>query len=199
MSDVHPITRALMQAMSSSDQPMVLSDPRLPDNPMIAVNPTFLALTGYTWDEAVGRNCRFLQGPETDRTTAARIGRCLAERRGCVEWIVNRRRDGSVFWNLLFISPVFDHDGTLLHFFGNQRDVTNSSPAESPQITFGKADMPAEGKLVFHRALLDIIDATPADDGTLLSRRLDRVVEAARQIDEVTRRLDPAPWSLPPR
>ena len=130
---------------------MVLTDPNLQDHPMIAVNAAFEALTGYPAAETVGRNCRFLQGAETDAATPSRIGRCIAERRGCIEWIVNYRADGTKFWNLLFISPVFDRDGTLLHFFGNQRDITEGPPSDLPDYTLGKADMPRDREMAFPR------------------------------------------------
>ena len=200
MTEYNPLTRALLSAMMRSTEPMVLTDPSLPDHPMIAVNAAFEALTGYAAAETVGRNCRFLQGPGTHPETPGRIGRCIAERRGCVEWIVNYRRDGATFWNLLFISPVFDRDGTLLHFFGNQRDITAGHPPGLPEVSFGKADMPAQGRAEFHAMLLDVLDGAQdaAQDDAARSRALERLVEAARRLNDVTTHLAPAPWSLPP-
>ena len=198
MTDTNPITVALLAAIPHSGQPMVVTDPRLPDHPMIAVNQAFATLTGYTQAESVGRNCRFLQGAETDPATPRRIGRCLSERRGCIEWIVNYRRDGTAFWNLLFISPVFDRDGTLLHFFGNQRDIT-STGAEVPDHSFGMADMPLQGQQEFHEALLDVLHDAPhaADDAVERAQRLERVVEAVRRLNDASLRLATAPWGLP--
>ncbi len=193
MDDTHPITRALIAAIGHSREPMVLTDVRLPDNPMIAVNPAFEALTGYPVAETVGRNCRFLQGAETDPAAPARIRRALAERRGCVEWVVNYRRDGGKFWNLLFISPVFALDGTLLHFFGNQRDITLGPPAGLPNYSLGKADMPDAGAAVFQALMLAFPDR-PGDDADQ-ARALERTVDAVRQLDAATTRLAPAPWS----
>ena len=88
------------QALHSTE-PMVLSDARLPDYPMVVVNDAFAALTGYPRSESVGRNCRFLQGAGTDQETARRIGRTIVAGRGCIEWIVNHRKDGEAFTNLL--------------------------------------------------------------------------------------------------
>ncbi len=199
MTDKHPITRALLFAMAHSTEPMVLTDPALPDHPMIAVNPAFAALTGYTEAEVVGRNCRFLQGPDTDPATPRRIARCLAERRGCVEWIINHRRDGSTFWNLLFISPVFDESGRLLHFFGNQRDLTDGRSADVPDYVFGMADMPDAEQRVFHDAVLDLLQGAPdaAESAGEQARGLERMVNAARRLNDATTRLSPAPWSMP--
>ncbi len=199
MPETNAITRALLAGIMHSTEPMVLTDPHLADHPMIAVNPAFEALTGYPGGETTGRNCRFLQGPETDPVTAMRIRRCLAERRGCIEWVLNYRRDGSQFWNLLFISPVFDTDGTLLHFFGNQRDISAGQPAAVPDHVFGKADMPLEGERAFHNAMLDVLHnmPNPGESDAERARGLERIVDAARRLNDATTRLVPAPWELP--
>ena len=190
MSEQHPITRALLAVMMQSTEPMVLTAPDREDHPMIGVNAAFETLTGYATEEIVGRNCRFLQGEKTDPETPPRISKCITERRGCVEWIVNYRRDGTLFWNLLFISPVFSREGELLHYFGNQRDITAGPPASLPDYSIGKADLPAP----FHTMLLELLDGTPEEDA---SRALERLVEAARRVDQMTTRLSPAGWSLP--
>ncbi len=191
MAEQDPITRALLAAMMHSSEPMVLSDPNLPDHPMVAVNAAFLAMTGYSREETVGRNCRFLQGGDTDAQTPARIRACIAERRGCVEWIVNYRRDGAKFWNLLFLCPVFSRDGALLHYFGNQRDITAGPPASLPDYIIGKADMPAGAARDFHAMLLGLVDVGDADGG---SGALERAVEQARRLDAMTIGLAPAGW-----
>lgn len=196
MSASNPVTQALLSAIRHSNQPMVLTDPTKPDHPMIAVNAAFERLTLYPEAETLGRNCRFLQGAGTDPETRRRIRDSLAQGRGCIEWIVNERRDGSVFWNLLFISPVFDHDGTLLHFFGNQRDITQGPPAELPDYTLGKAVMPEPGKREFNALLLDVLEATRGEDARAAG--LEQLVEAARRLDRVTTGLEPAPWAPPP-
>ncbi len=197
MSEPHTITRALLSAIAHGSEPMVLSDPRLPDHPMIAVNAAFEALTGYSAAETIGRNCRFLQGADTDRDTTLKIRRCIAEGRGCIEWVVNYRRDGTRFWNLLFLSPVFAPDGTLLHYFGNQRDITKGPPADLADYTVGKADMPEEGLREFHALIAGMAREPSAADpvATARARALERVIEAARRLNEVTIRLAPAPWT----
>jgi len=103
---------------------MALSDPNLPDCPLVYVNPAFIKLTGYSPDAALGRNCRFLQGPDTYPTAIKRIRQAIRERHAIDEEIYNYRRDGSGFWNALFISPVFDDDGRLIYFFASQIDVS---------------------------------------------------------------------------
>lgn len=195
MTAPNPITTALLAAIMHSTEPMVLTDPNADDHPMIAVNPAFEALTGYTAAETVGRNCRFLQGQATDPKTPARIRQCLSEARGCIEWVVNYRSDGSRFWNLLFISPVFDHDGTLLHFLGNQRDITDGPPEGLPDYTLGRAHMPADGTALFHELLLDVLDAQQATGEVASARAIERLVMAARELDKVTTTLTPPPWT----
>jgi PAS domain S-box-containing protein len=104
--------------------PMLITDPNQPDNPIVFVNNAFSKLTGYAHTEILGRNCRFLQGPETSRADVTRI-RDAIERRIPVEIeLLNHKKTGEVFWNRLLISPVFDDDGQLTYFFASQFDVT---------------------------------------------------------------------------
>ncbi|AWN49798.1 histidine kinase [Methylobacterium terrae] len=104
--------------------PMLITDPSQPDNPIIFANAAFTKLTGYARAEILGRNCRFLQGPETSRDDVAKI-RDAVERREAIEIeLLNHKKNGERFWNRLLISPVFDEDGTLTYFFASQFDVT---------------------------------------------------------------------------
>jgi PAS domain S-box-containing protein len=117
-------------AVEKTRMPMIVTDPRLPDNPIVFANPAFVALTGYELDELLGRNCRFLQGPATSKAAVARV-RAAIER--CAEInieLLNYRKDGSSFWNDLYISPVLSRDGELLFFFASQLDVTRRRIAE---------------------------------------------------------------------
>lgn len=103
---------------------VVLSDPKLPDNPIVFCNPGFLAMTGYEEDEILGRNCRFLQGPETDVSEVERIRRAIAEQRTYRGEVLNYKKDGTPVWMELTISPIFDDEGRLMNFVGLQTDVT---------------------------------------------------------------------------
>ena len=189
------LTDTLITAIMHSTQPMVLTDPHAPDHPMIAVNPAFEAISLYPASETVGRNCRFLQGAATDPAATARLRRSIAERRGSVEWLLNYRRDGSQFWNLLFICPIFAPDGTLLHYFGNQRDITDGTPPDLPNYTLGKADLPPEAQHELQTMLADLstTQATPADT----ARALEASAETARRLDRLTTHLAPAAWAPP--
>ena len=111
-------------AVETTRMPMIVTDPHQPDNPIVFANQAFLRMTGYTPQELVGTNCRFLQGPETERETVSEVRRAIAERKEIATEILNYRKDGSTFHNALFISPVHDEDGTLLFFFASQLDVS---------------------------------------------------------------------------
>jgi len=111
-------------AFQRTRMPMVVTDPRQADNPVVMANPAFLSLTGYGADEVVGRNCRFLQGPDTSPAAVAEIRAAVAEEREATVEFLNYRKDGAPFWNELHISPIHDDEGRLLYFFGSQVDVT---------------------------------------------------------------------------
>ena len=117
-------------AVKTTRMPMIVTDPNLPDNPIIFANPAFLSMTGYDGDAVLGRNCRFLQGADTDPDTVTEIGRAIREQRETSVEIINYKKNGSAFWNALFISPVFDGDGKLRYHFASQLDVTRRRDAE---------------------------------------------------------------------
>ena len=102
---------------------VVFSDPSLPDNPMIFVSDEFEEQTGYAPEEALGRNCRFMQGPDTNPHAIEAIRQGLkAETRFTID-ILNYRKDGSPFLNRLRIRPIYDGDGRLMFFAGAQNPV----------------------------------------------------------------------------
>ncbi len=111
-------------AVRATRMPMVISDPRLPDNPIVFVNDAFCRLAGYPREEIVGRNCRFLQGPETDPETVAQIRAAVKNREPVRLDILNYRKTGQTFWNRLLMAPVWDAAGELAYFFASQVDVT---------------------------------------------------------------------------
>jgi PAS domain S-box-containing protein len=112
------------RAVVASNMSFTITDPRQDDNPLVWVNPSFTALTGYPVEDALGRNCRFLQGRNTDPGAVRRIADALREQRPVTEVLLNYRRDGTAFWNEIAISPVFDDWGELVNFVGVQNDVT---------------------------------------------------------------------------
>ncbi|KGF81818.1 histidine kinase [Massilia sp. JS1662] len=111
-------------AVEMTRMPMVITDPRQPDNPIVFCNGAFLDLTQYKEEDVVGRNCRFLQGPQTDRRTVDELRTAIAEERAVAVDILNYKADGTPFWNALFLGPIFDQDGQLLYFFASQMDIS---------------------------------------------------------------------------
>ena len=181
----------LLATLRHSTEPMVLSDPHQADMPVVAANAAFEALTGYTQAEIIGRNCRFLQGPATDRPTVARIGACLQDGQGCIQWIVNYKKNGRQFWNLLFISPVFGADGRVLYYFANQHDLSAEPPLELDTFPLGTAHMPVRAQAEFHLLLGDIGRATGAAAGP--DRLLESTLGAARQVAFLSTRMEAGP------
>ncbi|MEH3086489.1 MAG: histidine kinase famiy protein [Xylophilus ampelinus] len=117
-------------AIQTTRMPMLVTDPHQPDNPIVFANHAFLTMTGYEPEELVGRNCRFLQGPMTDRVSVAAIREAIEARRDIALELLNYRKDGSSFWNALFISPVFNERQELVYFFASQLDVSRRKDAE---------------------------------------------------------------------
>jgi PAS domain S-box-containing protein len=114
----------LFTAIQHTQMPMILTDPHQPDNPIIFANKAFVEFSGYTPDELIGKNCRFLQGEDTSPETMKRIRDAISNRQNITIDIVNYHKDGQRFINELYISPVFDSDGKLIYFFGSQVNVT---------------------------------------------------------------------------
>ena len=117
-------------AIEMTRMPMILADPNLDDTPIVFANKAFLDLTGYEEAEILGRNCRFLQGAETDRTSVAELRAAVENKQSIAIELLNYRRDGSPFWNAVFIGPVYDTAGKLLYFFASQLDVTRRRNTE---------------------------------------------------------------------
>ncbi|WP_372530443.1 hybrid sensor histidine kinase/response regulator [Xanthomonas sp. NCPPB 3005] len=117
-------------AVETTRMPMIVTDPRQADNPIVFVNRAFLEMTGYSSEELLGNNCRFLQGPDTDRDTVDSVREAIAGRNEVAVEILNYRKDGSSFWNALFISPVYNEHGELVYYFGSQLDVSRRRDTE---------------------------------------------------------------------
>ena len=113
------------QAMGQTRMAVCLTDPSLEDDPIVFCNEAFQQLTGYDQDEIVGRNCRFLQGPDTDQQQVAKIREAIQQEKVVVVELLNYRKDGTSFWNTLHLGPIYDEQGSLKYFFGSQWDVTD--------------------------------------------------------------------------
>ena len=125
MSDPVPSEDDLISMLDSDERSMsvVITNPALPDNPMIYISEEFEEQTGYAPEEVLGQNCRFLQGPETDPNAVEAIRAALKARTTFTIDILNYRKSGEPFMNRLRIRPLFDEDGELTYFVGAQNPV----------------------------------------------------------------------------
>jgi PAS domain S-box-containing protein len=115
--------KALFASIDASPIATVVTNPRLPDNPLVAVNPAFCDLTGYPAAEILGRNCRFLAGPETEPWQTENVREAIRSLRPSLIELLNYRRDGTPFRNALIVAPVFEGEGELAWFIGSQVEV----------------------------------------------------------------------------
>jgi PAS domain S-box-containing protein len=118
------------RAIQAVSQGILITDPNRPDNPIIYASPGVERLTGYRVEEILGHNCRFFQGAKTDPAAVKEFRDAIRAGRECSVEILNYRKDGSPFWNALYITPVRDEQGKLLHFIGVQADVTERRKLE---------------------------------------------------------------------
>ncbi len=117
---------SLPEMIAESAVPAVVTNPRLPDNPIVECNDAFMALTGYGRDEIIGRNCRFLRGPGTDGASTDLIRDAIRANRPVLVELLNYRKDGTPFRNALMIAPIFGADGSVEWFLGSQMAVPDA-------------------------------------------------------------------------
>ncbi|WP_246848188.1 MULTISPECIES: PAS domain-containing protein [Sphingomonas] len=175
-------------AIEMTRMPMVITDPHQDDNPIVFANNAFLDLTLYEKEEVVGRNCRFLQGAQTDRGEVAKLREAIEAEDSIALELLNYKRDGTPFWNAVFIGPIHDASGKLLYFFASQIDVTRRRESEKTLLQTQK--MEAVGQLTAGLAhdfnnLLQVVNgnlelaAARVEDG-----RISRYIQSARTAAE---------------
>lgn len=121
------------QAMAQTRMAICLCDPREADMPIVFANRAFRNLTGYDEAEIVGRNCRFLQGKNSDQGSVSRIRNAIANEDVLVVELLNYRKDGTPFWNALHLGPIYNAEGELVYFFGSQWDVSDVRAARADE------------------------------------------------------------------
>jgi PAS domain S-box-containing protein len=184
------VRRLLDRAVAASSNGIVITDPRVPDNPLVFVNPAFEEVSGYTADEVLGHNCRFLQADDRDQPALDELREALAEERECRVVLRNYRKDGTPFWNELYISPVHDEDGRLTNFVGVQNDVTHRRRIEEERDALLVKEQLARAEAVEVRRRLALLAAA----GPSLAASLDY----EETLEGITRLLVPelADWCL---
>lgn len=123
--------RTLERSVEASVNGVLIADANLPDMPIVYANRAFSVMTGYTQEDVIGKNCRFLQGRDSDPAIVAQIRRHLEEQRDVHVTLCNYRKDGTPFWNDLYVSPVRDQEGHVTHFVGVQHDISKHKAYEA--------------------------------------------------------------------
>jgi PAS domain S-box-containing protein len=118
------------RAIAASNNGILITDPNLPDNPIIYSNESVLRITGYSEDELIGRNCRLLQDQDRNQPELDKLRKAIREDHDCRVLLRNYRKDGTLFWNELSVSPVYDESGRVINHIGVQNDVTERKRAE---------------------------------------------------------------------
>jgi PAS domain S-box-containing protein len=178
--EVLPDRRELaLVAVERTRMPMVIADARLPDCPIVLANNAFLELTGYSAEEVIGRNCRFLQGPETDPAAIDELRRQLAGGDQVDIELLNYRKDGSTFWNQLAISAVHNDAGQLLYYFASQKDVSARRRAEALEATERLLLMEVDHRALNALALVkSIVRLTRSDTAEGFARAISGRIDA---------------------
>lgn len=148
----------LEAVLDSFDNCVVVSDPKQPDNPIIYVNRTFEQFTGYSFAEATGQNCRFLQAEDRNQPGLKPLRNGLANRAVTKTLLRNYRKNGEMFWNELYVSPVRDRNNELIYFVGVQNDVTQRENLAADRALLEAAIMSAAESVVITDAGYDGID-----------------------------------------
>nr|WP_284047766.1 EAL domain-containing protein [Halomonas gemina] len=156
--------RLLQRGIEASPNGIVMADASQPDMPIVYANEAFCRLTGYASCEVLGRNCRFLQGPETDLAAVDTLRHALATRSEVQVTLRNYCKDGTPFWNRLAISPVVDEAGRCTHFIGTQQDITRERDQEAQ---------------IAYQATHDLLTGLP--NRTALDDRLEHALHWSRQ------------------
>ncbi|MGR9052026.1 MAG: PAS domain-containing protein [Gammaproteobacteria bacterium] len=123
-----------------------LADPDLNDMPLVYVNKAFEDMTGYTKEEIIGTNCRFLQGDDRDQEARRQIAEALKNNEETVVTLRNYKKNGELFYNRLKITPLFDREGKVIYFLGVQYDITAQVMAEREIEALGKRLEQSSGK-----------------------------------------------------
>ncbi|RAK57878.1 histidine kinase dimerization/phosphoacceptor domain -containing protein [Phenylobacterium deserti] len=173
--------------------PILIADARRTDQPIIMANDAFLKLTGYHLDEVLGRNCRFLQGPDTDPSEVDKVRRAIRDGQDATAELLNYRKDGSTFWNSLHLSPVRNAQGEITYWFGCQTDVSERKAQQLALLRSREAlladvnsrTQDLEAALAQKTALLHEVDHRVKNNLQLISSLM--LLQSRRLEDERTR------------
>ena len=174
-------------AIAAAANGIVIADACLPDAPLIYTNESFLLLTGYSREEVIGHNCRFLQGPDTNPDAILELHEAVTLGRKCQVQILNYRKDGTAFWNEVTVSPVRNTQGAVTHFVGIQTDTTARQMAEGERIRLLELATRQAAQMAA------VIEQMPAgvylgtEEGISLSNQLGREMLGMVTVDDLAR------------
>ena len=114
------------------ERSVLITDPRMDDNPIVFANNAFTRLTGYSREELLGRNCRFLQGKDTNPKAVQALHEAIERGAAVTVDILNYRKNGTPFWNRLRIRPIFSGTGEIENFVGIQNPIDPSEVRTEP-------------------------------------------------------------------
>lgn len=188
-------TTVSLRALTRAPFAIVLTNPQIDDNPIVYVNAAFEEVTGYAARVAIGRNCRFLQGAETDPKTVTTLGEKVSAKEPVSVDILNYRADGTAFWNRLMVEPLTDDEGTVTHMLGVQMEIDAPSDAlPRPRVDDGKL------KEIQHRVknhlsmIVGLIrlqarqsESEATDDFRTLSRRVEALQLLYEEMNEASK------------
>ncbi|HUY43401.1 MAG TPA: ATP-binding protein [Acidimicrobiales bacterium] len=185
------------EILTKMSQGVIITDARQPDNPITYASASVERLTGYCAREILGRNCRFLQGPETDRESAQAIGRAMKNGEDCLIEILNYRKDGTTFWNALGLTVIRDNEGHVTNFVGILSDVSERRQLEGRLLQSEKMEVVGtlsagmahdfNNSLLVIRGYNNLLARNLRDENLLeLSEHVD---DAVQQASELTHRL----------
>lgn len=184
--------RRKTRAIEAAPVGIVITDPDRPDNPMTYVNQGFVDITGYSKSESVGRNCRFLQGENTDPDATDRLREAIDNSEPVTVELRNYRANGTEFWNRVTIAPVEDANGTLTNFVGFQQDITEQKQSET-QVEHQRDNLDTLNQVLRHDIRNDL--QLVSSYGEMLADHvddegreyLDTLLESAENAVELTR------------
>ncbi len=118
---------SISEMIASSPTAAVISNPRLPDNPIVACNDAFIELTGYAREEIIGRNCRFLRGSATEDDKATTLREGIWRKQPVMVEILNYKKNGTPFRNAVMVAPIFDAEGDVEYYLGSQVEISEDA------------------------------------------------------------------------
>jgi PAS domain S-box-containing protein len=181
----------LAKAVDSASSSVIITDQRLPDHPIIFCNASFEKLTGYSREEILGHNCRFLQGNDRDQEAINEVREAISTGGTCTVALRNYRKDGTPFWNELAISPVHDDEGLISHFVGIQQDITDRMSGRNAGLDkINMVSHELKTPLTTIKSTLQILKQRGLSvDEQFLKKSLEASLRAVERLEEISKKL----------